>query len=1196
MASWNPRANEIFASVLELPPAQRQVALDRACGADADLRGQVEQLLAAHAAAGSFLDRPAPGAAPLLDEPTTGPDPDLPLPVGGSVVQALAASLAVVPRVHLRDPAVEALTPVARYGTDNLPGNQSAGDRLQLHGEIARGGMGAILKGRDVDLGRDVAIKVLLEAHKGKADLVQRFVEEAQIAGQLQHPGVVPVYELGQLAGGRPYFTMKLVKGKTLAALLAARAEPTEERVRFVGIFALVCQTLAYAHARGVIHRDLKPANVMVGAFGEVQVMDWGLAKVLAEGGIADEKKALQHHTVSIIRTRRSAEASEPEGIGSHTVAGSILGTPAYASPEQARGEVELVDERADVFGLGAILCEILTGQPPYVGKKAEVLRKAQTAHLDDAFARLDGCDADAELIGLAKRCLAAEPWDRPRDASQVAEAVTAYQNSVAERLRQAELAQAAETARAKEAQATAKQERLAREAAQARAAAERRARQLFLGLAASVLLSVVLGSGVWLWVADQRAARERESLTRAAEISRKVQDTLAQAAELREQALATHHDQTKWAEALSLAKSAKTLLENGPTDPELGERVRALLHKLDEESNERQLLVRLDEIQRIKSETGLDSVFYTGVRASGFAEQRGLTEYNHAFTASGLNVLEMPVDEVARKLRERPPKVRQVLVAALNDWLDLAQRYKASEADRLARVLDTADPDPWRQELRSALARDDWAALYRLAATEKFKEQQPQTIVLLARRLWSRYPNRAGEVLRVAQQRFPSDFWINHLLSMVIFHRVSTTFADRAEFDEAIRFATVAQALRPNNPRVLDYLRFFLFIRGRYDEALLYANMAIEREPNEPGSWDYLSNVWRAKGDNAKADAARQEAIARRPKAPGADNKPGGTQLWSEGRIDEAIMVHRRFINAVEVPLWVVVDCTNLGGMLFEKGRFNEAAATYQKAVAWNPELARVPDLGLLITTGRADEAIALCRKAIAEQPSDAVAHAGIAKGLQTQGKFEGSLAAFRRARELSPKRANLGAAPWARWIREAEQMVAIDNQWPAYAGGKVKPRDQNERRLLTRYCVIRKQYLFAARLHAEALTEDPQWANDLNAEAHYDAARFAALVAAGQGEDTGKLDAAERIQWRKQAVNRLRDELTRQSKHLESTPELDRRVALSWLRWWQQEPDLAAIRDPDALAKLPAEERDDCRKLWAEVETVLRKADGKK
>ena len=202
--------------------------------------------------------------------------------------------------------------------------------RLQLFGEIARGGMGAILRGRDVDLGRELAVKVCWSRIRDHPAVVRRFIEEAQIGGQLQHPGIVPVYELGAFADRRPYFAMKLVKGQTLAAH-AGRAnhrpfspwekvpradEGADERPeeparigraatltpalpagrgglsdlpRFLSIFEQVCQTMAYAHARGVIHRDLKPSNVMVGAFGEVQVMDWGLAKILPRGEAAGD-------------------------------------------------------------------------------------------------------------------------------------------------------------------------------------------------------------------------------------------------------------------------------------------------------------------------------------------------------------------------------------------------------------------------------------------------------------------------------------------------------------------------------------------------------------------------------------------------------------------------------------------------------------------------------------------------------------------------------------------------------------------------------------------------------------------------------------------------------------------------------------------------------------------------------------------
>src|SRR5262249_2530501 len=197
---------------------------------------------------------------------------------GPGVLETIAQSIGPVPRVLLRDTALgETPGPVVRPDG----GDADRSIRYRIDGEIARGGMGSVLKGRDPDLGRDVALKVLRDDYRDDADMVRRFLEEAQIGGQLQHPGVVPIYALGTFAHRRPFFSMKLVKGHTLAQLLEHRSGPDDDRPRFLSVFEAIAQTVAYAHARGVIHRDLKPSNVMVGSFGEVQVMDWGLAKVL---------------------------------------------------------------------------------------------------------------------------------------------------------------------------------------------------------------------------------------------------------------------------------------------------------------------------------------------------------------------------------------------------------------------------------------------------------------------------------------------------------------------------------------------------------------------------------------------------------------------------------------------------------------------------------------------------------------------------------------------------------------------------------------------------------------------------------------------------------------------------------------------------------------------------------------------------
>ena len=361
-----------------------------------------------------------------------------------SVLQSLANLMKTVPQVSLQaSPEEVAIEPVVKPDAARSL-KLDARSRYRIDGEIAEGGMGKILRGRDTDLGRDLAVKVLLDKHIQKPDVIQRFVEEAQIGGQLQHPGIAPVYELGRFEDQRPFFTMKLVKGKTLAALLDARSSVDSDRAKFIGIFEQICQTMAYAHSRGVIHRDLKPANIMVGAFGEVQVMDWGLAKVLRTGGVADESPASEHGHASVIETIRSSGSQtlgdEADG-GSQTRAGSVMGTPAYMPPEQAAGEINTLDERADVFGLGAILCEILTGSPPYVGDSGNnILCKAMRTDLDDCHRRLRDSKAGQGLVDLALGCLAAEPEKRLRDAGVIASRINEHIESVARQLKQAEL------------------------------------------------------------------------------------------------------------------------------------------------------------------------------------------------------------------------------------------------------------------------------------------------------------------------------------------------------------------------------------------------------------------------------------------------------------------------------------------------------------------------------------------------------------------------------------------------------------------------------------------------------------------------------------------------------------------------------------------------------------------------------------
>jgi serine/threonine-protein kinase len=861
--------------------------------------------------------------------------------------------------------------------------------RFRILGEIARGGMGAVLRAHDPALGRDVAIKVILAGHRDDPMIVRRFFDEARLAGQLQHPGVAPVYDLGELPDRRPFFAMKLIEGRTLAALLRERKDPTDDLPRFLRDFEAVCQAVGYAHSKGIIHRDLKPLNVMVGAFGEVQVMDWGLAKVLRRD---DEASA-----------HASGRLGLPATEGAESQAGAVVGTPGYMAPEQVRSETEHIGPRSDVFGLGAILCDILTGAPPFRGKGLmDLLTQAARGDLADACARLDACGADGELVRLAKACLAAEPGQRPADGAAVAAGVAAYLEGVQERLRQAEIARA-------------------------RADAERRRRRAQLALLGSLLVLVLLGGGgAWLFQQrEQTRAREVERQQRAADGA--AAQAMAEARVLLAQARAEPlREANRFGEALAAARKADELARTGGASDAVQREAAALASAVGKEEqgarNDRRLLAAALEVRRPR-ETPVARADERGSMIQD-VEPSADEQFASAFRAWGLEVDATPTAAAAARLGARPPAVVAEVVAALDDWAGerRGQRRPAVEWRRLVDLAEALDrPDSRRRELRTLLFRGELARervlgilsmalrpvpipfdagiggsrerLRRLAANMDAATEPVLGVLTLVRALRLAGDDRLAEQwLQAAVRARPQQ---------VVLHQALGRFLTEQPFPrwaQATRSYEAARALRPE----LGLSLAQALVQSGSEEGLpLYERLAMDN-PDNPWIHFHHGYALTREGRLRKAETAYREALRLKPDLLEARLNLGSI-LYRMRRHKEAEAALREVIaRGKHLP----EAYANLGLVLNNLGRHKEAEAACRKAIRLLPEfLGSWSNLAVALNDqGRHKEAENLCREVIRRRPDFSPAHTNLAWALREQGRHKEAEAASREAIRLRP------------------------------------------------------------------------------------------------------------------------------------------------------------------------------------------------
>jgi tetratricopeptide (TPR) repeat protein len=852
------------------------------------------------------------------------------------------------------------------------------GARFTVEELHARGGLGQIHKGRDRELDRLVAIKAVRPDKLAEPDLRRRFLREAVITGRLEHPGIVPVYALDRNAPDGPKYVMRFVQGGTLAELITTSPDRSHDLPRFLDIFLSVCQTVAYAHSQGVIHRDLKPKNVMVGNFGEVLVVDWGLAKVIDPsrwGGQIPE--GLEENAVRVEGMARR-EYSDP----GTQLDSSPLGTYAYMPPEQAKGEANRVDRRADVFGLGAILCEILTGQPPYTGSGEEVRQRAVDADLAETLARLNGCRADPALVALAKQCLEKQPTARPADAGAVADAVAAYLAGLQERARRADLNRAAAEARAQEA---------------------RKRQLLTLVLAGTVLLAVTGSAAVGLSYQRDRAQRATE------EAQRLFADRQAAAESDRQRAAADQavrmavDESQAWLDRATKARPERKLQEvcreaevaaaraverarGGFASPAVRKRAEeaAVAASAERAAVERDiaLLGRLLEVTDAraltdhphvqvtptggrsartvdKGELGLGQDAGPGHAAEG-AGPTAEEQFLGAFQAWGLDVGNVPTTEAAARLSLRPDTVREGVAAALDEWA-IERRRKGKDSWRpLTDLASAVDPDtsPERRELRALMAdgglrREAVAAaaqsiaaglqpmgafatlasglgLTRLQLKARGSDAAGGSVlgvVLLARSLQEVGDSQAAErLLRSAAWGRPSEAVLWSTLGRLLERSSPPRWAEAGECYAAARILQPELGVRAAVAMVES---------GRAQSGAEILEGMVRQSQNDAELRILLGDARRAQRQTGRAEADYRDALRLQPDHPVAHNNLG-IALFDQGRYREAEAEYRE---ALHLRPSLTQALNNLGNALERQSRFSEAEAVLRQVIGLRPD-----------------------------------------------------------------------------------------------------------------------------------------------------------------------------------------------------------------------------------------------------------------